>query len=265
MGRVVGVKVAEHTLSSLEGIHHRVHNKDSNNQKGKDLISESGSKLDIAGQVKESSQEAVSKKPDGNPSIPVQVVNTSRFSHVLDGSGDGQGRSSGSNDTHGHTSNQTVGNSNPRGSKDSFNGTNLVVGHLSIGSTKGKGGRDDGNEHQKGHSNSLLVEVGHLLEPPSSNSPLDITNDSFSPWLSRGKFDLTVFEIRRRGEGELMNRMWHLPANVEPGSKSPARQDDKTTYLSSERVKVFVGNQFRFGGRGAVFDERHGVCLRSYF
>ena len=94
MGRVVGVKVAEHTFSSLEGIHHRVHNKDGNNQEGKDLISESCSKLNIAGQIKESSQGAVSKKPDGNPSIPVQVVNISRFSHVLDGSRDGQGRSS---------------------------------------------------------------------------------------------------------------------------------------------------------------------------
>ena len=181
VGLVAGIKIAQDTRRT-ERITHSIHDEDDDNEHGKDLISETSSKLDITGDVHEGCKESESTEPDRDPSIPGDVLDSHAFRNVLDGSADGQSRSSRSNDAHGHTTNEGIGNSNPSSSKDGFNGPNVIVTHGSISSTKGQGRGNDTDENQATDSHSLLVKVGHLLQPPGSNSALELGEHTNAPW-----------------------------------------------------------------------------------
>ena len=72
MGLVFSIKVTEDTRGT-ERITDSIHDKDGNNEEGKNLIGESCGQLDIACQIKESCHDTVKEEPDGYPSIKGKV------------------------------------------------------------------------------------------------------------------------------------------------------------------------------------------------
>ena len=88
------------------------------------------------------------------------------------------------------SSKEGVGNSNPSSASDGLDWTNVVVGGLGKDSSECDGGGDGCKEDEEGHSDGLLVKVGHLLDPPSANGSLEVLDDS--PSAGVGTIVLTV-------------------------------------------------------------------------
>mmetsp|Transcript_19119 Transcript_19119/g.39576 ORF Transcript_19119/g.39576 Transcript_19119/m.39576 type:complete len:262 (+) Transcript_19119:870-1655(+) len=105
MGRMVGIKVSKDT-NIREWITHSIKHKDTDNQKGKDLVGESCGQTDHTGQVKECSRAAVKEQPARNPSLESDKWDINVFGNADDSLGKGKHRTGGSNDAHRHTANQ---------------------------------------------------------------------------------------------------------------------------------------------------------------
>jgi hypothetical protein len=97
VGRVVGIKVAQET-SVGEGISNRIHDEDTDNQKGKDLVRESSRKADVTGQIEKAGNKTVPKQPNTNPGIECEERNVHVLRHVIDDSREGEDRTRGTND-----------------------------------------------------------------------------------------------------------------------------------------------------------------------
>ena len=173
---VVGIKVAKDT-SGGKGVTDGVKDEDTDNQQGKDLVGEASAHTDDAGSVKEGSEEGKTHQPDRDPGIESQVRHVHAVGHVLDGTGKGNNGPGGSDHSDGHTSQESVGTSNPTGGENDFHGTNIVVGNFAVDGTESQSWCDDTDEHEEGDSHSLLVEVGHFLDPVSSNSALELLDN----------------------------------------------------------------------------------------
>ena len=82
-----------------EGITDGIHDENTDNQKGKDLIGETSGKADHTSQVEEGGEKAISKKPDTRPCVHGQERDIHVVGNVVEGSGQGQDRTSRSDDT----------------------------------------------------------------------------------------------------------------------------------------------------------------------
>ena len=92
---------------------------------------------------------------------------------------------------HRHTTNETVSDTDPAGCKNDFDGSNVVVGDLAVNSTESQGRGNHGDEHEERNSNGLLIKVGHLFNPVSSDSALELVDNGLTPEFTRIHHNLT--------------------------------------------------------------------------
>ena len=76
------------------------------------------------------------------------------------------------------SSDDRVGKADPSCSSDSLDGSNVVVGRLGKHSSEGNGRCDSSKEDEERYGDGLLVEVGELLHPPSTDGTLPVFDDS---------------------------------------------------------------------------------------
>jgi len=162
-----------------KGAANRIQDKDRDNQEGKDIIGEFRGQADVAGQVEEGRESSIAECPNAHPGIKGKERNAQRLGHVVKDGGHDQDGSGRSNNDSRHSTEEREKDTNPASSKDGLHGTNLFLGISTVHSTKSERRSNDGDEHEEGDSDSLLVEVGHLLDPVSSDSVL--VNSAIKP------------------------------------------------------------------------------------
>ena len=187
---VIGLEVTEDTRER-EWITDSIHDEDRHNEKGEDLIEETRRKTDDTGKIEEGRQKAVDGEPGRDPNVEGKEVDVDGFGDRNEGPGKGQDRTCGSDDTQGHTTNQGVDDTDPGGGDDGLEGTDQVASGLGVGGTEGQGGGHDGEEHEEGNGNRLLVDVGHLLAPVGTDGLADIIDDTSSPHAGGRQLDGT--------------------------------------------------------------------------
>lgn len=84
-----------------------------------------------------------------------------------------------------HATNQGKSTSRNGRGKNGLNSSNVVLRVGGVDSTKGKGGSNHGDEHEEGHSDRLLVKVGHLSYPVGTDRALEVGNQTLTPSLGR--------------------------------------------------------------------------------
>ena len=93
MGWVARCKVSEDT-SIRERISNGIHDENTDNEKGENLVGESGRKSNHTGQIKKGGEEAVSQQPDACPCVHGQERNIHVVGNVVKSGRQGQNRTS---------------------------------------------------------------------------------------------------------------------------------------------------------------------------
>lgn len=83
----------------------------------------------------------------------------------------------------GHTTKEREKDTHPGSRHDGLDGANMVLRVGSVDGAKGKGRRNDRDEHEHRNGDRLLVEVGHLLDPVRADRALHVGNDTPAPRL----------------------------------------------------------------------------------
>ena len=109
---VTGLEVSEDT-NIRERISNRIQHKDTINQQRKDFIRESCVKTNDTDDIEHSIQDGVNEQPHRHPNIEGKEVHINGIGDLHDGASEGQDRTSGTNDSKGHTSNKTVRDPDP--------------------------------------------------------------------------------------------------------------------------------------------------------
>ena len=183
MELVLGIQVTQKTTWA-EGAANRVQDKDGDNQEGEDIVGEFSGQADVAGQVKESRRGSIDECPDAHPGIEGKERNAQRLGHVIKNGGHDQDGSGRSNNDSRHSAEESEKDTDPASSKDGLHGTDLVLSVPTVHSTEGERRCNDGDEHEEGDSDGLLVEVGHLGNPVRSDGALEVGNQATAPRLA---------------------------------------------------------------------------------
>mmetsp|Transcript_60912 Transcript_60912/g.149146 ORF Transcript_60912/g.149146 Transcript_60912/m.149146 type:complete len:263 (-) Transcript_60912:927-1715(-) len=187
---VVGVQVTEKTAVG-EGVADSIQDEDGDDEQCEDLIRESGGVLDVPGDVEEGCQEAVPDQPNGRPCVQRLEGHVHAVRNVREGGREGQDWSCRTDDRQRHTTDQRVCATDPRRCEHSLDGTDEVVGDTTVRRTEGQRRRNDRDEDEESDSDGLLVEVGHLFDPPRQDGLADVTDDTFTPHAGLGRFDFS--------------------------------------------------------------------------
>jgi hypothetical protein len=180
---VGGIQVSEETTWS-KWTADSVQDENRDNQQGKDVICESCRESDVSGKVKEGGEGSVGEGPDRHPSIKGKEGNVKTLGHIIDNSTHDKDGSSRSNNDGGHAAENRHEDTHPAGSKDGLDRSNLVLSVSAVDGTESKSRGDHSDEHQKGHRDGFLVEVGELFYPVGSDGGSEFLDNTTTPWLA---------------------------------------------------------------------------------
>ena len=112
VGLVIGVEEAQET-DVAKWVPDGIHDEDTDDQEGKDIVGEASGESDESCQIEESSERDVDKEPDADPGVEREEWYIQGLGHVVDDSGESEDGSSRSNDASGHSTDETVDHPDP--------------------------------------------------------------------------------------------------------------------------------------------------------